>query len=475
MARVLLFSYWPVFTPEGMACSVGLRVWGLAQTLSALGHQVRIAEPQNGRAAIPPPPVDCGVEMVGWGHPRASRAMIEAADVVVAPAAPLMLPHFKHARPRCLVVDLYAPILLEAASFMERTEAELASCAVLVRCLLFFLRRGDAFLCAGERQRHLYIGALASTGRLNPLMDPSQLLLSVPMGTDTAPPVPPPAPVLRGHRVPLDAELVLWPGGIYPWFDALTVVRAFARVYRERPRAVLMFLGATNPLAGGLTADGPAGALREARRLGLPERAVQFAPWLPYHERAAMYYEADLAVTAHQPLPEAEFSWRTRTLDCLWGGLPMVLTEGDELGELAQSAGAAVCVPMGDAAALAGAIGALLADPERRARMRLAARRLATETLSWDRLVEPLHALCRSPRPAPDRADPVLNRWLNRAFVPCPAPGASSMRLWAGRVQSSFRCRGPLGSLRHIAERVFSQARLSPSVHERRPWANQEK
>jgi glycosyltransferase involved in cell wall biosynthesis len=475
MARVLLFSYWPVFTPEGMACSVGLRVWGMAQALSARGHQVRIAEPQNGRSAIPPAPVDCGVEMVGWGNPRSSRGMIEAADVVVAPAAPLMLPHFKRARPRCLVVDLYAPILLEAASFMKPDEAELASYAALVRCILFFLRRGDAFLCAGERQRFLYTGALASVGRLNPLTDLNELLLVVAMGTDPAPPEAPPAPVLRGRSIPQEAELVLWPGGIYPWFDALTAVRAFARVYRERPRAVLLFLGASNPLAEGLTSSGTTAVLQEVRRLGLPEGAVQFSPWLPYQERAAMYYEADLAVTAHKLLPEAEFSWRTRTLDCLWGGLPMVLTEGDELGELAQAAGAAVCVPIGDDEAMAAAMTALLPDPERRAQMRLTARRLATEMLSWDRVVEPLDALCRNPRPAPDHQQPALDRWLSRTFVPCPPPSCSTTRYWAGRAWDSFRARGPLGAVRYGWERVLSQVPLPTLAHEPRPWANQEK
>src|SRR5713101_5489685 len=62
MAKVLLFSYWPVFTPEGMACSVGLRVWGLARALSARGHQVSIAEPAQIRPNAAPSPLDPRIE-----------------------------------------------------------------------------------------------------------------------------------------------------------------------------------------------------------------------------------------------------------------------------------------------------------------------------------------------------------------------------------------------------------------------------
>src|SRR5437763_8851798 len=131
MSRVLLFSYWPVFTPDGMACSVGLRVWGLARQLSDRGHQVQIAEPGRGPACRAP--LDPRIEMVRWSNVRASRRMIRDADVVVVPAAPAMVPHFKRATPRCLVVDLYAPILLEGASFMERSETHLGIYTGLVR------------------------------------------------------------------------------------------------------------------------------------------------------------------------------------------------------------------------------------------------------------------------------------------------------------------------------------------------------
>jgi glycosyltransferase involved in cell wall biosynthesis len=458
MTKILFFSQWPIFSENGMACSVGLRIWGLARQLSARGHEVTISEPLGRRTAIPPAPGAPGIRFTGWRDPCDSRAEIERADVVVVQATPFVMPHFEHARPRFLVADLYAPVLLEGASFMYGSHGELSNYAELVRSTLFFLRRGHAFLCAGERQRRYYTGALASTGRINALTAAKDLVRVVPMGIENEPLVEPAERLFRGRWVPEEAEVLLWPGGIYPWFDAATVVRAFARVRRARPKATLLFVGAENPLAGTLAAAGAQEAMREAERLGLPEDAVVFAPWLPYEHRAAMYFEADLAVAAHKPLPEAEFSWRTRTLDCLWGGLPMVATEGDELGEIAAAAGAAMAIPVGDDAAMAEAIGSLLVDPARRDEMRQAARGLATGTLSWEQVSEPLHQLCVDPRAAVDRDHPALAHVLERTFIPCPrVDGPWRLRLQkAGR---SLRYHGASGLMHRGIQELRSRLR----------------
>jgi glycosyltransferase involved in cell wall biosynthesis len=461
-SKVLLFSPIPVFTPTGMASGLGLRVWGLARALSARGHQVRIAEPVGGRSTAAATTAHPEIEWVSWGKDtRASRPLIEEADVVIVQPTIGQWPHFLRSRPRCLVVDLYNPTLIDCLTYLGTQPQQLHHYGNTLACHLFFLRRGDAFLCAGERQRRYYLGALSAAGRLNALADLDRLLQLVPMGTETEPPKALPERLLRGRWAAEDAELLLWPGGIYPWFDALTAVRALARVRRERPRASLLFVGAENPLAGGLSSPGAAEAAREAARLNLPEEAIRFAPWLPHAQRAAMYFEADLAVLAHKPLLEAEFSWRTRTLDCLWGGLPMVLTAGDELGERSAAAGAALCVPPGDDRAMAAEIATLLADPDSRAAMRRAARRLATEELSWNRVVEPLHSLCEDPRPAPDRDDPVLARLLGRTIAPrCPIDGP--FRLWSYRAASSIRGRGVLGAVRRGLAELRPLARLAP-------------
>jgi hypothetical protein len=249
---------------------------------------------------------------------------------------------------------------------------------------------------------------------------------------------------LRGRIVPEDAELLLWPGGIYRWFEAATAVRALARLRASHPRAALVFVGAENPLDPVAARSGVAEARSTAEALGLLDHGVYFAPWQPYERRAAIYAEADLAVFTHRPLLEAWLSWRTRSLDCLWGGLPLVVTRGDEVGEIAERAGAAVCVPPEAPDALASVLSDLLANPERRAEMALAARRLATEAWSWQRIIEPIHEICLSPHPAPDRAAVTHGLGVGRA-ARLEKPPSLPHRVLGYVIRSFPRCASLLG------------------------------
>ena len=112
--------------------------------------------------------------------------------------------------------------------------------------------------------------------------------------------------------------------------------------------------------------------------------------WVPYEERGAWLLEADLGVSAHPAHLETRFAYRTRIADYLWGGLPVVTSEGDVLGDLVRSAGLGRAVPPGDDAAFAAACSDLLRDSEpERANVRSAA-----EDLRWDRVVRPLLDFC---------------------------------------------------------------------------------
>ena len=99
------------------------------------------------------------------------------------------------------------------------------------------LATGDAFVCASEKQRDFWLGALRARGRLDRALyerDPSlrTLIDVVPFGIDPEPPEP--GPAIRGvvPGIGADDRILLWPGGIWNWFDPLTVIRAVARARR---------------------------------------------------------------------------------------------------------------------------------------------------------------------------------------------------------------------------------------------------
>src|SRR5690606_8326421 len=90
-----------------------------------------------------------------------------------------------------------------------------------------------------------------------------------------------------------------------------------------------------------------------ARSVGALNASVFFnEDWVPYEERANFLLDANAGVSTHHAHVETEFSFRTRILDYLWAGLPMVVTQGDTFADLVEAEGLGVAVPAGDQAAL---------------------------------------------------------------------------------------------------------------------------
>ena len=61
--------------------------------------------------------------------------------------------------------------------------------------------------------------------------------------------------------------------------------------------------------------------------------------WVPYAERGAWLAEADIGVSAHFDDIETRFAFRTRLLDYLWAGLPIVTTRAMSFPTSSRSAG----------------------------------------------------------------------------------------------------------------------------------------
>jgi glycosyltransferase involved in cell wall biosynthesis len=112
-------------------------------------------------------------------------------------------------------------------------------------------------------------------------------------------------------------------------------------------------------------------------------------------ELAGAFRAADLVV-----LPYREIDQSGVLFTALAFGKPLLLSAVGGFPELAPT-GAAELVPPGDPDALAGALGALLADPDRRARMAAAARAAAAGPYGWDaiarRTLDLYAALAESP------------------------------------------------------------------------------
>ena len=280
---------------------------------------------------------------------------------------------------KVMVFDLYDPLHFEA---LELTRADhepdrSVNVANTVGTLEEQLARGDFFVCASDKQRDLYLGFLAALGRVNPRTygdDPTlhRLIDVVPFGLPDDPPVHT-RRALRGvvPGIGADDEIVIWGGGLYDWFDPLTLIRAVTRPARARPRIRLFFLGMRHPKPD-IEESGMAVAARAlADDLGLTGSHVFFNDgWVDYDDRQNYLLEADLGVSLHFDHLETTYSFRTRMLDYLWAGLPVVATAGDGFAPIIAAERIGIVVPGADVDAVADALVALLGDSEERARCR---------------------------------------------------------------------------------------------------------
>ncbi len=385
-----------------------IRAVEIAHALAARDHEVVLAAPE-GSVLLP---TERGPRLATFTRDQGLDRLLDSADVSIVPGRVELMA----AVHRPLVVDLYDPFVLSNLDFFgDRFDRSGGRALLALRWLEQHLRNGDYFVCASETQRSFWLGMLTAAGRVNHanyVGDPhlERLLGIVPFGIPDAPPVAAGEARVRGvvPGVGRDDQVVAWAGGLWNWVDPLTLVRAMAEIRRRRSDVTALILGTRhpNPEIGEMEVARAARAL--AVELGVEGRGVSFVEWVPYDERGAWLLECAVGVSLHRPGVESEFAFRTRLLDYVWAGLPMVLTGGDELADRFGRAGLAEIVAPGDPAALAAAIERTLDETGGPAR-RAAAFAAMRASLAWSRAVEPLDAFCREPRRAPDRE---RNAWV---------------------------------------------------------------
>jgi glycosyltransferase involved in cell wall biosynthesis len=310
-----------------------------------------------------------------------------------------------------LVVDVYDPFVLENLEIhaSKPPDEQIAIHQSNLKVLAEQLRLGDFFLCASETQRDFWLGVLLASGRVNPLTlsdDPTlrRLIDVVPFGLPEAAPASVPG-VIKGQipGIGRDDRVIYWGGGIWDWFDPLTLIRAVAQIAEQNARVKLLFAGVRHP-----SPDVPPMRMCQAAQdlsdsLGLTDRVVFFNDWVPYQERGAYLLEADVGVSLHFAHVETRFSFRTRLLDYLWAGLPMVITQGDTISEWVKQEDLGRVVAPEDVDSTRRALTELLESPGFRAQ---AAPRFDAlrHRLHWSQVSGPLRAFCAQPYRAADRS-----------------------------------------------------------------------
>ncbi len=400
---------------QNMAGS-GIRYWELARSLSRHIGSDPAVQFQVTLAVLPFLPEPILTEALTGLHvrrchtPADVRVMARETDVIVTQGVVLATYPFLTRLGKPLALDFGNPYLVErlhvdrdttSNGHLLKNESYRGAQALQVRW-------ADFVFCNSDKQRDYWLGVMSALGRVNPYThadDPTlrRLIDVVPFGLPSESPHHT-KQVLKGVHpgIGVDDKVLLWLSGIWNWFDAPTLIRAMSRISEQRPNVKLFFMGIKHPSPTSQQVEATAKTIALSQELGVYNHSVFFKDWVPYAERANYLLEADLGVNLQQDHLEARFAFRTRYLDYLWTGLPMVVTRGDVLSELVAAHDLGRVVEPGDVNGLAAAIQDLLDVPHLREDLQPRFEQVAA-LFRWEAVAQPLIKFCIAPRLAPDK------------------------------------------------------------------------
>lgn len=375
---------------HGRPAGVGIRFLEFARLLTRAGHEVHVLSPDGGDVPGCTSSVISDVSI---------RDVTQRADVALVQGH-VINELLAHGEPVPLVADLYDPFIVENLHYWQERgdEVFVHDHATLLRTV----RHCDFFLCSSPAQRFFWAGLMMAAGRLNPATywdDPTldELMAIVPFG------VPP----LREAKRSASNRVLF--GGIYDWYLPELAIDAIGIVRREIPDASLHFNVHPNEATPQRTARR---AQQYADRLDLGG-TVHFEPWVGYEKRGAYYDGFAAALLTFPPSLETDLSMRTRVLDWMWAGLPVVSSSAEGTDRLLRRYGSGTVVDSNDPADLAAALIDLLTNAERRAAIQESSRAFVAD-YQWEVLARPLLEFC---------ADPEIDPTKDRFLAPEPAIG----------------------------------------------------
>jgi glycosyltransferase involved in cell wall biosynthesis len=341
------------------------------------------------------------------------KTCAEDSDTIVIQGIAFRLYPFLKKIKKPKVVDIYDPITLENLelrkfiSFKDRLTYHETDLDLILEQLAL----GDYFICSSEKQKDYWLGMLAAINRVNPVtyndnINMEKLIGVVPFGLNNEEPIKT-KQVLKGvwPNIKKDDKVLIWGGGIWNWFDPLTLIEAMNVICKTRDDIKLFFMGIGHPNMNSDTTVAEE-CIKKSKEYELYDKNIFFNDWVEYSERQNFLMEADLGVSTYLNNLETRFSFRTRILDYLWCELPMVLTNGDFMSELVENQKLGACAEEKNYVELADKIIEILSNKEEYNDIKINIKNVK-EQFKWENVVKPLVNFCENPYIANDIAKKV--------------------------------------------------------------------
>ncbi len=390
----------------------GIRYYHLSRILGRYTDLTLAIRPQNevALAAIQArlPSVNV-IEYTRYQWDSIQTAAENAEIIILSPYTTWEIPQFSSVN-AAVVIDGYDPLLIEWLTTLAPEDdlyVQNVHWTDRMTALFYQYLHSDFFICASERQRFWWLGQLEVAGRINPQTfhnDPSlrSLVDVVPYGLPEAAPQHT-RQVVKGVWPGIDPEdvVVLWGGGLWPWLDPETAVHAIAELHITHPQLKLIFPGTIHPNPE--VKEMPVHNMHIytlVKELNLLNKAVFFGEWVPYEDWPNVLLESDIALSLHHETVETQLAFRSRMLEYIWAGIPMIATKGDATSDFVTRYKLGHVVDYKDIAGVKQAILDILETPTTHYQQGLAA---ARQDLTWEKAAQPLIQFCQNPRRAADR------------------------------------------------------------------------
>lgn len=360
----LVISYGPVPTPEYQTIEGGgMRVWGLAKGLQANGIEATVAI--NGGFPLTLKEHD-GIKLINWNLDGDFIKAINSYDAVIVSYCMGDLSVFVADNIRDdiqLILDAYVPIYIEvSARDAKDMNIEYVNYMADLQRHNHTLMRGDYFLYANPAQEQLYTGVLSALGIINPYSYHTDRLLYAPFGIHRDSIESSQNPYLSLGITESDF-IVLWFGGIYPWFRIEEYLDAIKKLSSNK-KFKFVFVGGKNPFnANEDIARQYTKAVDFAHTNKLIDKSMYFIDWVDFNTRINWFRNADVIVSLNQPGKENIYSWRTRVMDFVWAETATVTNGGDPLSEEMVVNNAALKIDILSSGAIVQALKSLQAKP----------------------------------------------------------------------------------------------------------------
>ena len=423
MPRILLIGYNPPHL-EGHSKieAANYRTWQFLQPLLDDGHTICLcADGLSTGDAQPSLPEDWSESLLyraipfrRWGWARELQRAHDTfePDCIVAVNLGSCLYATRLRTNKPIWMDIYGDPLtvMQAACHRAQSDRGIPTSIAFLRQVL---RAGDIFSVCGTPQRHALVGELAMAGRLNQRSFGYQFVRVVLPGSspiDAQAAKQKEKALLSRCGVSKDDFVVLWCGGYNTWTDVETLFAGLEWAMAQEPRAHYVSVGAN-------TYEAPDNVY--SHFLSMVEQSpyrerFHMLGWRPWTEIADYYRVSDVGLNIDALHYETIYGTRTRLVEMIAAGLPVITSLGCELSYLLQDRGAALAFEAGDWRGLGEQILALARDRRRCSELARAARSYASNELSFSVTTAPVRAWVREPSLAPDKVPADLQEQLRR-------------------------------------------------------------